>query len=237
MLEGLRVLAFDVFGTIVDWRGGVMAELGAVARARGVSFDAGRFADSWRRKAQQRWASIARGEGAYAVMDELHALTLSELITEFKLPSLDEADQHRLVVAWHRLPAWSDAVEGMTRLRRRYVLAALSNGGMAHLVDVARFAKLPFDCILSTEIVRTYKPDPRVYRMVTELLRVDPEAAMMVASHPYDLSAAATHGLRTAFVKRPTEWGTGRADLPTFPVDVTADDFNDLASQLGAQSG
>jgi 2-haloacid dehalogenase len=230
----LQVLAFDVFGTIVDWRGGVMAEVSTVARERGLSIDTGQFADAWRRKAQQLWASVAGGESPYVVMDELHARALTELRAEFNLQSLDAADERRLVLAWHHLPGWSDAVQGMTRLRRRYILTALSNGGMAHLVDVARFARLPFDCILSTELVKTYKPDPRVYRMVPELLRVSPDQAMMVASHPYDLSAAATHGLRTAFVKRPDEWGTGKAEVADFKADITAEDFNDLASQLGA---
>lgn len=230
----MEVLAFDVFGTIVDWRGGVMTEVDVVARERSLSLDGGRFTDAWRRKAQQLWASVARGETPYAVMDELHARALTELVREFNADGLDAADQHRLVFAWHHLPAWPDAVEGMTRLHRRYVLAALSNGGMAHLVDVARFAQLPFDCILSTELVKTYKPDPRVYRMVPELLRVQPNQAMMVASHPYDLSAAATHGLHTALVKRPDEWGTGKAEVADFAVDVSAEDFNDLAAQLGA---
>ena len=232
--EGLKVLAFDVFGTIVDWRGGVMAEVDAVAKERGLSVNAGEFADAWRRKAQQLWASVARGETPYVVMDELHASALGGITDEFKLQSLSPADQQRLVLAWHHLPAWPDAAEGMTRLRGRYVLTALSNGGMAHLVDVARFASLPFDCILSSELVQTYKPDPRVYRMVPELLKVKPDEAMMVASHPYDLAAAASHGLRTAFVKRPDEWGTGKPESTDFKADVSAEDFNDLASKLEA---
>lgn len=230
----MRVLAFDVFGTIVDWRGGVIAELTAVAQARGVSVDSGRFADAWRRTTQQLWASVYRGELPYAIMDDLHARALNELSNEFGLQSLDRSDRTRLVHAWHHLPAWPDAVEGMTRLRRRYILTALSNGGMAHLIDVARFAGLPFDCILSTELIKTYKPDPRVYRMVPELLQVAPDEAMMVAAHTYDLAAAAQNGLRTAFVKRPNEWGTGKAEAADVQVDVTAEDFNDLASKLGA---
>ena len=232
----LKVLAFDVFGTVVDWRGGVMAELHfSPPPGEGrVGATAGAFADAWRRRAQQLWASVYRGETPYVVLDEIHAQALGHVAAEFELQPLSDAERERLVLAWHHLPAWPDAVAGMTRLRNRYVLTTLSNGGMAHLIDVARSARLPFDCILSTELVKTYKPDPRVYRMVPELLQVRPEQAMMVASHPYDLSAAAKEGMRTAFVKRPQEWGTGKIEAPDFPVDVTAEDFNDLASQLGA---
>src|SRR5438552_2852827 len=234
-IPDLKVLAFDVFGTVVDWRGGVMAELAALfppplGEGR---VGASNFADAWRRRAQQLWASVYRGETPYVLLDEIHRQALGEVAADFGLQALTETEREKLVLAWHHLPAWPDAVAGMTRLRNRYVLTTLSNGGMAHLVDVARSARLPFDCILSTELVKTYKPDPRVYRMVPELLQVRPEQAMMVASHPYDLSAAANEGMRTAFVKRPQEWGTGKIEAPDFPVDVTAEDFNDLASQLG----
>jgi 2-haloacid dehalogenase len=233
----LKVLAFDVFGTVVDWRQGIIVELTAVARERGISVDSGAFADSWRRRAQQLWASVYRGERPYMVMDELHAIALNELSQSFGLQDLTRQDRERLVLGWHHLPAWPDALAGMTRLRSRFVLTTLSNGGMAHLVDVARSAGLPFDCILSTELVKTYKPDPRVYQMVPQLLKVRPEEAMMVASHPYDLSAAAEEGLRTAFVRRPREWGTGKIDGPDFAVDLTVDDLNDLATQLDAPAG
>ena len=121
----------------------------------------------------------------------------------------------------------------MSRLRSGYVLTTLSNGGMAHLVDLNRAARLPFDCVLSTELVKTYKPDPRVYQLVPDLLAVRPEESMLVASHVYDLAAAAGQGMRTAFVRRPQEWGTGKAEIPEFPVDVVAEDFIDLTSQLG----
>ena len=126
-------------------------------------------------------------------------------------------------------------MDGLARLRSQYILTTLSNGGVAHQVDVARFAHLRFDCILSTELVKTYKPDPRVYQLVPSLLRVRPEGAMIVASHPYDLAAAAAQGFRTAFVRRQDEWGTGKAEEPSFTVDVLADDFLDLAVKLDSQ--
>ena len=227
------MLAFDVFGTVVDWRRGVIAEVAAIARERELTVDAGAVADAWRRRYQPFLDRVRRGEAPWQVLDELHRAGLREVVHEFALDWLTEADLDRLVLAWHRLPPWPDAVRGLLRLRSQYVLSTLSNGGMALLVDLARLAGLPFDCILSTELVKSYKPDPRAYQLVPSLLAVRPEQAMMVAAHPYDLSAAAEQGMRTAFVRRPQEWGTGKAEAPTFPVDITAEDFIDLATQLG----
>jgi 2-haloacid dehalogenase len=168
----------------------------------------------------------------YQLMDELHRSALAELLPDFSLESLGASERDRLVMAWHHLPAWPDAVSGLNRLRERHIVCTLSNGGMAHQVDVVNSAKLPFDCILSTELVQSYKPDPRTYQLVPSLLRISPGQAMMVASHPYDLAAAAAEGFRTAFVRRPMEWGTGKSETPDFRVDITADDFNDLAAKL-----
>jgi len=230
----LKVLAFDVFGTVVDWRAGVAAEIATIAKERHVTVDALAFADGWRRKYLPYLSRIRSGEIPWQVLDEVHRASLRELISELSLQSLTEADLNRLVFAWHHLPPWPDAVAGMSRLRSRYVLTTLSNGGMAHLVDLNRAARLPFDCVLSVELVRSYKPDPRVYRLVPDLLAVRPEESMMVASHSYDLAAAAGEGMRTAFVRRPQEWGTGKPETLDISVDIVADDFLDLASQLGA---
>ena len=230
----LKVLAFDVFGTVVDWRGGVAAEMAAIAKERHLTVDPGAFADAWRSKYLPYLLRIRNGEMPWQVLDGVHRASLRELVTEMSLQSLTEADLDRLVHAWHHLPAWPDSVEGMSRLRPGYVLTTLSNGGMAHLVELNRATHLPFDCVLSVELVRTYKPDPRVYRLVPELLAVRPEESMMVASHAYDLAAAAEQGMRTAFVRRPQEWGTGKAEPLDISVDIVADDFLDLASQLGA---
>ena len=231
---GVHVLAFDVFGTVVDWRGGIIAELTAIAPERELSLDAGAVADAWRKRYQPFLDRVRQGELPWQVLDELHRAGLDEVVREFGLERLTEADLDRLVLAWHHLPPWPDAIAGLVRLRSRFVLATLSNGGMALLVNLARAAGLPFDCILSTELVKSYKPDPRTYQLVPSLLAVRPEQTMMVAAHPYDLSAAAAQGMRTAFVRRPQEWGTGNVDGPDFSVDVEADDFLDLAAQLGA---
>ena len=230
----VKVLVFDVFGTVVDWRGGVAAEMAAIAKERHLTVDPGAFADAWRSKYLPYLLRIRNGEMPWQVLDGVHRASLQELASELSLQSLTEADLDRLVHAWHHLPAWPDSVEGMSRLRPGYVLTTLSNGGMAHLVELNRAAHLPFDCVLSVELVRTYKPDPRVYRLVPELLAVRPEESMMVASHAYDLAAAAEQGMRTAFVRRVQEWGTGKAEPLDISVDIVADDFVDLASQLGA---
>jgi 2-haloacid dehalogenase len=200
----LKVLAFDVFGTVVDWRGGVAAEMSSIAKERQLRVDAPAFADGWRSKYLPYLSRIRSGEMPWQVLDGVHRASLRDLIGE------------------------------LSRLRSRYVLTTLSNGGMAHLVDLNRAAHLPFDCVLSVELVRTYKPDPRVYRLVPDLLAVRPEESMMVASHSYDLAAAAGEGMRTAFVRRPQEWGTGKPEKLDISVDIVADDFLDLASQLGA---
>src|SRR5437660_11055964 len=231
---GVQVLAFDVFGTVVDWRGGIIAELTAIAAERDLSLDAGAIADAWRKRYQPFLDRVRQGERPWQVLDKLHRAGLDEVVREFGLERLTEADLDRLVLAWHHLPPWPDAIAGLVRLRSRFVLATLSNGGMALLVNLARAAGLPFDCILSTELVTSYKPDPRTYQLVTSLLAVRPDQAMLVAAHPYDLAAAAEQGMRTAFVRRPQEWGTGKAEAPTFPVDIMAEDFIDLATQLGA---
>lgn len=230
----LKVLAFDVFGTVVDWRGGVMAELAAVARERDLPLDAAAVADDWRRRYRPWLERVRLGELPWQNLDALHRAMFGEVMTRFSLESLAEADIDRLVLAWHHLPPWPDAVKGLTRLRTHFVLTTLSNGGMAQLVDLARTGGLPFDCILSTELASSYKPDPAVYQLVPALLAVRPEQALMVASHVKDLAAAAGQGMRTAFVRRPQEWGTGKSENLDISVDIVADDFIDLASQLGA---
>jgi 2-haloacid dehalogenase len=233
-LRQLEVGTVDrVFGTVVDWRTGVIAEIAEIAEERHLTVDAGAFADAWRKRYQPFLDRVRLGDTPWQRLDGLHRAALLEVVAEFAV-QLHDADLDRLVFAWHHLPPWPDAVGGLTRLRSRFVLATLSNGGVALLVDLNRAAGLPFDCILSSELVQSYKPDPPIYRLVPDLLAVRPEQAMMVAAHAYDLAAAAEQGMRTAFVRRPQEWGTGKTELPDFKVDILASDFLDLASQLGA---
>jgi 2-haloacid dehalogenase len=234
----IRALAFDVFGTVVDWRSSVAAEVRAVAARHGVSVEARRaevLADAWRARYQPSMDRVRRGEIGWSALDDLHRASLDELLEVSGLGSLDAGAREELNLAWHRLRPWPDAVEGLTRLRRGHVLCTLSNGNVALLVDLAKFGGLPFDCILSAELCRAYKPDPRTYRMVPELLRLRPEEVMMVAAHPSDLRAAAAEGLRTALVPRPLEWGPGgRREPPPEGFDVVSEDFVELAARLGA---
>jgi 2-haloacid dehalogenase len=234
-LTGLRALAFDVFGTVVDWRSTVAAEVEAAAVRRGLKVDGAAFADAWRRRYRPSMDRVRSGEIAWTALDDLNRASLEELVVAFGLTALDEDEREQLNLAWHRLRPWPDAVEGLERLRRRFLLCTLSNGNVAQLVDLARAGGLAFDCILSAELCRAYKPSPAVYRMAPALLRLRPEEVLMVAAHPDDLRAAAGEGLRTAYVVRPLEWGPGtKRAPPDAAFDVVADDFLDLAAKLAA---
>jgi 2-haloacid dehalogenase len=232
----VKVLAFDIFGTTVDWWSGVSGQVDRIAAARGVELDGGTFADDWRRRYLPSLDRVRRGELPWQNLDALHRRSLDEMLHERGVgPAFDEAARVELVRTWHRLPAWPDSVAGLTRLADRYVLAAVSNGGFALLTHLIKAAKLPFDCVISAELARHYKPDPEVYLTVTELLDVAPGEVLMVAAHVWDLAGARDAGLRTAFVERPLEKGPhGRADRAgDFDADLTASDFAELATKLG----
>jgi 2-haloacid dehalogenase len=238
----VSALAFDVLGTVVDWHGSIAAEVAETAARNGLPLEAGAaeaFAEEWRRRYRPSMERVRAGEIGWTALDDLHRVSLEELLGQFGLEAMPPAERERLNLAWHRLRPWPDTVEGLTRLRRRHVLCTLSNGNVALLVDLARFGGLPFDCILSAELCHAYKPDPRTYRLVPALLRLRPEQVMMVAAHPADLRSAAEQGLRTAYVHRPLEWGAGGAPAgivrksPDDRFDVVAEDFVDLAARLG----
>jgi 2-haloacid dehalogenase len=233
---GIQVVAFDVFGTTVDWWTGVAEQAAEVAGALGVELDAGAFATAWRRRYGPSMDLVRRGDLPWTNLDGLHRRSLDALLEEFGVAgAFGEDARRRLVLAWHRLPAWPDAAEGLARLGRRYVTATLSNGGFALLTHLVKAAGLPFDCVISAEMVRRYKPDPEVYRTAADLLDVTPAQVLMVAAHTGDLAAAQAVGLRTAFVERPLEQGpAGGADPGAgFPADVTATSFLELADALG----
>ena len=232
----VKALVFDVFGTVVDWRGSVIRELQRVARARGVVLDAAAFADAWRGRYQPSMNRVRSGAQAWTNLDALHRDSLEHLLREFRLEGLSADEIDHLNRVWHRLRPWPDAVSGLRRLKKRYVLATLSNGNVALLVNMARHARLPWDCILSAELFRHYKPDAEVYLGAAALLGLAPAEVMMVAAHKGDLEAAKRCGLHTAFVHRPLEFGPGRkADRGGAPyIDVAARDFNALAGKLGA---
>jgi 2-haloacid dehalogenase len=229
----IEVLLFDVFGTVVDWRSTVVRELEALGREKGVAGDWTRFADRWREGYIGGVIRVLAGQDSWRTVDRIHRETLDELLGELDL-ELREDEIGRLNQVWHRLDPWPDAVAGLTRLRSRHVVATLSNGNVSLLVNMAKNAGLPWDCILSAELVGRYKPDAEVYRWAARILGREPSRVAMVAAHPPDLEAARAVGLRTCYVARPLEWGPGR---PSYAVgdsdfDVHARDLEDLADRL-----
>jgi 2-haloacid dehalogenase len=234
-VQQVQALLFDVFGTVVDWRSGVIRDVTAVAGRAGVSLDAARFADQWRAGYRPAMDLVRSGQLPWTKLDGLHRRVLDGLAGEFGLAGLPAAELDWLNTCWHRLDPWPDAVPGLARLRQRYVLAAFSNGNVALLVNMAKRAGLPWDAILSAELFRRYKPDPQTYLGAVELLSLDPARVMLVAAHNDDLSAAADLGLATSFLPRPAEHGPGQqANLaPTREYTVVATDLADLATQLG----
>lgn len=237
--RGLRALVFDVFGTVVDWRSSVVAEVEAVARSKGLAIDGPAFADAWRGRYAPGMDRVRKGELPWTKLDDLHRMSLDALLPEFGLDALTQPERAHLNRAWHRLAPWPDAAEGLARLKRRHVIAPLSNGNVALITNMAKHAGLPWDCVLGAELARHYKPDPEVYRSACAFLDLEPHEIMMVAAHLGDLKAAKAEGLRTAFVIRPDEFGHGpgarKPDVePDASVDVTAGDFHALAAMIGA---
>jgi len=235
-MNGIKALVFDVFGTVVDWRTSVAHEAEAVAKSRGLTVDGSKFADAWRAQYAPMMDQVRTGKLPWTKLDHLHRMILDRIVGDFGLSGLSESERRTLNTAWHRLRPWPDAVSGLTRLKKKYILAPLSNGNIALMTDLARHAGLPWDCILGAELVQHYKPDPEVYRSAMELLDLERGEVMMVAAHLNDLRAAKAQGLRTAFVARPAEYGpAGKPDLKADDsIDVSARDFNDLAMHLGA---
>ncbi|GAA2271871.1 haloacid dehalogenase type II [Nonomuraea roseoviolacea subsp. roseoviolacea] len=232
----IRVVACDIFGTTVDWRTGVADQAARIAAGHGVGLDAGAFADAWRERYLPSLRRVNRGERDWAGLDTLHRESLDDLLAERGVAgAFDDAARRSLVHAWHRLPAWDDAAPGLARLRRRFVVTTLSNGGFALLTTLVKAAGLPFDCIVSAELARAYKPAPRAYLTVTELLDVEPAQVLLVAAHRWDVDGAREAGLATAFLERPLEKGPGRtADRAAdVTADLTVTGFDHLADVLG----
>ena len=233
--EGVKALAFGVFGTVVDYRTTIVAEGERLGKARGIKIGRAAFADAWRGRYRPAMDRVMRGELPWTNLDALHRAALDELLADFGVRGLSEGEKNHLNGVWHRLRPWGDSVPGLLRLKSRFVLATLSNGNVRLLVDMAKNAGLPWDLVFSAELARAYKPDPRAYRMLQELLMVGLNEIMMVADHQSDLRAAQKLGFRTAFVMRPLEYGPQAVpDLTSDPsFEVAATDFVDLARQLG----
>jgi 2-haloacid dehalogenase len=232
---GVKALTFDVYGTVVDWRRAIVREGGALR----PSLDWEQLADAWRGLYRPTLDRVTRGELPWSPFDDLQRLMLDQVLERFGVLDVSEAERFELAGVWARLDPWPDAVPGLTRLKRRFVVCALSNGSVWQLVSLAKRAGLPWDLILSVEMFHAYKPDPRVYQGAVELLQCRPLEAMMVAAHVYDLRAARDVGMRTAFVARPLEWGPDATAEQPEPgeFDILARDFSDLADQLVGGSG
>lgn len=226
-----RVLAFDVFGTVVDWHGGIARAVQALRP--GVDGDA--FALAWRAGYQPAMQRVRSGELGWTLIDDLHRMILDGLLPQFGLQDLGGDQKRWLNQAWHRLDPWPDAVAGLTRLKARFTVCTLSNGNLELLTNMAKRAGLPWDCILSAEVFRAYKPDPATYLGAARVFDLAPDQVMLVAAHRDDLDAARACGLQTAYIERPAEFGAAH------PKDVSPDPANSyhardllaLADQLG----
>ena len=231
----VKALFFDVFGTLVDWRTGIAREAEALLVPYGYTLDWIAFADAWRAEYQPGMEEVRSGRIPFSKLDKLHRRNLERILPRFQVDGLSEDALNALTWAWHRLPAWPDVAPGMVRLRKRYLLAPVSNGNISLMVDLARTNAFAWDTVLGAEIAGDYKPKPRVYIASAEALDLLPMECMMVAAHSSDLAAAAACGLRTAHVARSDEYGpnTGEA-APTVPVDVAVPSLVALAHELGA---
>jgi len=235
-LSAVKALVFDVFGTVVDWRSSLIADFNRWGESRGLSADWTALVDGWRAVYAASMDEVRRHpERGYVILDQLHRRSLEKLVAQFSIQGLNEADLHYLTLGWHRLHPWPDSVAGLTRLKSNYIISPLSNGNVALLTNMAKFAGLPWDLILSAELFQHYKPDPETYLGAARLLGLDPAQVMMVAAHNSDLKAAQQLGLKTAFVARPTEYGPlqSRDFEATGEWDIVVKDFAEVAERMG----
>jgi 2-haloacid dehalogenase len=232
--DEVKALTFDVFGTVVDWRSGVIREASAIGAAKGIEADWGEFAAEWRRMYDPALEQVRSGSRPWTKLDDLHRESLMTLVPKYGLQSLNAADLEQLNMAWHRLDPWPDVLDGFARLKRRYALITLSNGNVAQMLNMARRAGIPWDAILGAEVSRHYKTQPEAYLITADLLGLKPEQCMMVAAHPRDLDATAKTGFRTAYVHRPQEYPERPPnDVPEGRYDFRAADMIDLATRMG----
>ena len=235
-INEINALVFDVFGTVVDWRMSIAREGKALARRKNITHvDWLEFADEWRAGYGPSMNRVRQGELPWTRIDDLHRMILDELLNKYGIEGLTEDEKRDFNKAWHRLDPWPDSLAGLTRIKQRYIIATLSNGNVGLLTNMAKYGSLPWDCILSAELVRHYKPDPETYLMAADMLGLKPSEVLMTAAHKDDLKAARAQGLKTAFVSRPLEHGHHH-EVDTSPedwIDVFANDIEDLALKMG----
>lgn len=234
--RGVKALVFDTFGTVVDWRGSIIAEGAVWGKTKGLTIDWARFADRWRSGYAPAMDKVRKGEMPWTKLDVLHRMILDDLLKEFGISGLTEEEKDHWNRVWHRLKPWPDSVAGLARLKKKFTIAPLSNGNVSLLADMGKNAGLPWDLILGAEVARHYKPDREAYLTACELLSLKPEDVMMTAAHRGDLDAARSFGLRTGFIHRPNEYGPARQGDTAKPgdFDVVSENMLDLASKMGA---
>jgi 2-haloacid dehalogenase len=236
-MREVRALLFDVFGTLVDWRTSIAREAQEILSPLAVGVDWAVFADAWRARYQPAMEEVRAGRVPFSKLDTLHRRNLDVVLLELGLDRVDEAVRAELNLAWHRLDAWPDVKLGLARLRSKFRLAPCSNGNISLMVDLARRNGFVWDAVLGAEFARDYKPNAAVYLVAAAAFGCAPDETTMVAAHSSDLAAAARAGLRTAFIARPDECGTGKGEnAPRVPVDFSAASLIDLADQLGCPS-
>ena len=231
----IKVILFDTFGTIVDWRSSISRDSQELALSKGLkAFDGDAFARAWRAGYAPSMARVTSGKEPFASIDFIHRKRLDEILPEFGLAVLDENERNHLNKGWHRLDPWPDSLPGLIRIRFKFMISPLSNGSLMLLATMAKRAGLPWDFILSSDMHRAYKRDPAVYKSAIRLLNLEPEQVMMVAAHNDDLEAARREGMRTAYINRPTEYGIDQSDdiAATSNWTFVADSVEDLANQL-----
>jgi 2-haloacid dehalogenase len=233
-LSAVKALVFDVFGTVVDWRTSVIADLTAFGRNKGIDADWVAFADAWRAGYVPGMERVRKGERPWANIDVLHRERLDALLDQFGIEDLGEADKDYLNRTWHRLAGWPDSAPGLTRLKQRYIISTFSNGSVSCLVDIARHACLPWDAVFSADIVRHFKPEAEIYQGVIAFLDLQPHEVMLVAAHNNDLRHGRSHGMRTAYINRPAEYGPNQSkDLAAeSDWDVVVSSLTELADRM-----
>jgi 2-haloacid dehalogenase len=229
-------IVFDTFGTVVDWRTSLITDLSTYGRKKGIAADWPALVDAWRAAYQPSMARVRNGELPWTKLDDLHRGSLDKLISEFGITELTEDDRVHINLGWHRLHPWPDAVSGLTRLKSRYIIGPLSNGNVSLLLNMAKFAAIPWDMIFGSDLFGHFKPDPETYLGVARLLDLRPDQVMMAAAHNGDLAAARAQGLLTAFFPRPQEYGPHqkRDYEPEQDWDIVATDIEDMAQRLAA---
>ena len=232
--QDVKAIFFDVFGTVFDWHKSIYLETKTFTSQNRLNFDEFEFTDKWRSGFRSLQSKVAKAERSYLSMDDIHMEVLNELLEELKIAHISNDELIQFNQSWHRLIPWNDSLPGLAELKESHIISALSNGNLSMLVKLSKNSDVPWDSILSTEFFGTYKPDPKVYLGAIKMLDVLPTESMMVASHAYDLDGASSAGMKTCYVHRPNEFGTGISenygDLSRF--DIVVDSFEDISQHL-----